>query len=67
MHEADADNPVVTLSDDVVTLRPWSREDAGFIADASAAGRVVSVLEGGYDLEGLANSAAAHVAALMQG
>jgi acetoin utilization deacetylase AcuC-like enzyme len=25
------------------------------------------VLEGGYDLEGLANSAAAHVAALMQG
>src|SRR5204863_9030827 len=37
------------------------------IADASAGGRVVSVLEGGYDLEGLANSAAAHVAALMQG
>ena len=36
------------------------------IADASAQGRVVSVLEGGYDLEGLANSAAAHVAALMQ-
>jgi len=27
----------------------------------------VSVLEGGYDLEGLANSASAHVAALMQG
>jgi len=26
---------VVSLSDDVVTLRPWSREDAGFIADAS--------------------------------
>jgi hypothetical protein len=25
------------------------------------------VLEGGYDLEGLAKSAAAHVAALMQG
>jgi acetoin utilization deacetylase AcuC-like enzyme len=37
------------------------------VADASAGGRVVSVLEGGYDLEGLANSAAAHVAALMQG
>jgi hypothetical protein len=31
-----ADGPVVTLSDDVVTLRPWSRDDAGFIADASA-------------------------------
>ena len=26
---------VVSLSDDVVTLRPWSRDDAGFIADAS--------------------------------
>jgi acetoin utilization deacetylase AcuC-like enzyme len=37
------------------------------VADASAQGRVVSVLEGGYDLEALANSAAAHVAALMQG
>src|SRR5947207_6389810 len=34
--ETDADDPVVTLSDDVVTLRPWSRDDAGFIADASA-------------------------------
>ena len=36
------------------------------VADASAGGRLVSVLEGGYDLEGLANSVAAHVAALMQ-
>jgi acetoin utilization deacetylase AcuC-like enzyme len=37
------------------------------IADASANGRVVSLLEGGYDLQGLANSAAAHVTALMRG
>jgi acetoin utilization deacetylase AcuC-like enzyme len=37
------------------------------IADTSANGRVVSVLEGGYDLDGLANSAAAHVGALMRG
>ena len=37
------------------------------VADASAGGRVVSVLEGGYDLEGLAHSAAAHVTALMRG
>ena len=35
------------------------------IAAKSAKGRVVSVLEGGYSLEGLAESAAAHVAALM--
>jgi acetoin utilization deacetylase AcuC-like enzyme len=45
----------------------WATRKLMEIADASAAGRVVSVLEGGYDLEGLANSAAAHVAALMQG
>src|SRR5207247_1280773 len=36
VRQTDADDPVVTLSDDVVTLRPWSRDDAGFIADACA-------------------------------
>ena len=45
----------------------WATSKLMEIADASAAGRVVSVLEGGYDLEGLAKSAAAHVTALMQG
>ena len=35
------------------------------IAARSAKGRVVSVLEGGYSLEGLAESASAHVGALM--
>jgi acetoin utilization deacetylase AcuC-like enzyme len=45
----------------------WVTRELMEIAQASAKGRVVSVLEGGYDLEGLANSAAAHVAALMQG
>jgi acetoin utilization deacetylase AcuC-like enzyme len=34
------------------------------IADRSAGGRVVSVLEGGYNLAGLASAAAAHVGAL---
>jgi RimJ/RimL family protein N-acetyltransferase len=33
---AHADNPVGTLSDDIVTLRPWSRDDAGFMAEAFA-------------------------------
>jgi len=37
------------------------------VADKHAEGRIVSVLEGGYDLEGLAQSVAAHVGALMQG
>ena len=36
------------------------------IADESCAGRVVSTLEGGYDLDALATSAAAHVAALAE-
>jgi acetoin utilization deacetylase AcuC-like enzyme len=47
-------------------------EDFGWVtrklmdaAYASAGGRVVSVLEGGYDLQGLKDSVAAHVTALM--
>ena len=35
------------------------------VAEPTARGRVVSLLEGGYDLEGLSKSAAAHVAVLM--
>jgi acetoin utilization deacetylase AcuC-like enzyme len=37
------------------------------IARKRSSERVVSVLEGGYDLEGLARSVAAHVTALMEG
>ncbi len=37
------------------------------VADKSAGGRVVSMLEGGYDLEGLSQSVAAHVLTLMRG
>jgi acetoin utilization deacetylase AcuC-like enzyme len=37
------------------------------IADRHAEGRVVSVLEGGYDLKALASSVGVHVQALMQG
>jgi acetoin utilization deacetylase AcuC-like enzyme len=36
------------------------------IADKHAGGRLVSVLEGGYDLDGLASAATAHVQALFQ-
>jgi acetoin utilization deacetylase AcuC-like enzyme len=35
------------------------------VADRSAGGRIVSVLEGGYDLQGLKESAAEHVTALL--
>jgi len=44
----------------------WATRKILEVADASAKGRVVSVLEGGYDLEGLARSVAAHVIALMR-
>jgi acetoin utilization deacetylase AcuC-like enzyme len=37
------------------------------VADKTAEGRLISTLEGGYDLEGLTQSAAAHVMALMHG
>ena len=45
----------------------WATRKIMEVADGCAEGRVVSVLEGGYDLEALANSAAAHVTALMRG
>ena len=43
----------------------WATRRLMAVADKSCNGRVVSLLEGGYDLEGLSRSAAAHVAALM--
>ena len=45
----------------------WATREIMAVAEESAGGRVVSVLEGGYDLEALAGSAAAHVTALMRG
>ena len=45
----------------------WVTKKLMEIADASAKGRVVSMLEGGYDLQGLSRSVAAHVTALMHG
>jgi acetoin utilization deacetylase AcuC-like enzyme len=45
----------------------WATQKLMQIANTSAEGRIVSVLEGGYDLQGLSRSAAAHVTALMRG
>lgn len=45
----------------------WVTRKLMDVADKHAGGRIVSVLEGGYDLEGLARSASAHVMALMRG
>ena len=45
----------------------WMTKRLMDVADEHANGRVVSVLEGGYDLQGLGQSTAAHVRALMRG
>lgn len=45
----------------------WATKRLMELADKRSGGRVVSVLEGGYDLQGLAGSVAAHVTALMRG
>ena len=43
----------------------WATMAVMEIADRRCAGRIVSLLEGGYDLQAIAESTAAHVAALM--
>jgi acetoin utilization deacetylase AcuC-like enzyme len=43
----------------------WITRELMKVADETAAGRVVSVLEGGYSMDGLASGTAAHVRALM--
>ncbi len=45
----------------------WATQKIMDVADQCADGRVVSLLEGGYDLQALGRSAAAHVLALMRG
>jgi len=44
----------------------WATESLTEVARRHANGRIVSMLEGGYDLTGLGQSVAAHVTALMQ-
>jgi acetoin utilization deacetylase AcuC-like enzyme len=43
----------------------WITRELMKIADATCDGRIVSILEGGYSMEGLASGTAAHVRALM--
>jgi acetoin utilization deacetylase AcuC-like enzyme len=45
----------------------WITQKLMELADTCCNGRIVSMLEGGYDLQGLSRSAAAHVTALMRG
>jgi acetoin utilization deacetylase AcuC-like enzyme len=61
-HRAD---PLAGLNWDAGDYR-WLTHAICDLADACCGGRVVSTLEGGYDLSALATSAAAHVAVLME-
>jgi acetoin utilization deacetylase AcuC-like enzyme len=44
----------------------WATRRIMEIAEKTCGGRIVSLLEGGYDLEGLSTSVSAHVATLME-
>jgi acetoin utilization deacetylase AcuC-like enzyme len=62
--DAHRRDPLATLNLDAADFG-WVTRKLMDVADASAGGKVVSVLEGGYDLQGLKESVAAHVTALM--
>ena len=64
--DAHARDPLGALNL-VETDFAWATRALMDVANKTAEGRVVSVLEGGYDLEGLARSVAAHVMTLMTG
>ena len=62
--DAHLQDPLANLSlreEDFV----WATERICDVADQHSGGRVVSTLEGGYDLDALARSAAAHIRTLM--
>jgi acetoin utilization deacetylase AcuC-like enzyme len=60
-HERDPLAGLELVEDDF----QWATEALAGVARTHAKGRIVSMLEGGYDLRGLALSTAAHVKALM--
>jgi len=64
--DAHRDDPLASLQLDE-TDYAWVTQRLMAVADVCCQGRLVSVLEGGYDLEALAASVARHVKALMNG
>ena len=62
--DAHAADPLAAINLDEEDY-DWITGEIAAIAGSHAEGRIVSTLEGGYDLEALAASAGAHVAALM--
>jgi acetoin utilization deacetylase AcuC-like enzyme len=63
--DAHRDDPLAQLQLETEDFT-WISEQLLAIATQHAKGRLVSALEGGYDLDALAASAAAHVRALMK-
>jgi acetoin utilization deacetylase AcuC-like enzyme len=63
--DAHEDDPLAQLALREVDF-VWITEALCDLADTHAGGRVVSILEGGYDLKALAASTAAHVDVLMR-
>ncbi|MBD0273158.1 MAG: histone deacetylase family protein, partial [Acetobacteraceae bacterium] len=63
--DAHADDPLAQLNVDEADYT-WLTERICCAARRHCDGRVVSLLEGGYDLDALANSAAAHLRCLMR-
>jgi len=63
--DAHEDDPLANLRLKEPDFR-WATEQLLNIADAQCDGRVVSMLEGGYDLRSLAGSVAVHVNAMIQ-
>jgi acetoin utilization deacetylase AcuC-like enzyme len=64
--DAHTRDPLANLNM-VETDFAWATAQLMHQADKLCKGRIVSVLEGGYDLEGLSRSVAAHVMTLMRG
>jgi acetoin utilization deacetylase AcuC-like enzyme len=62
-HERDPLGSLRMTADDFA----WVTRELMKSAEKNCQGRLVSVLEGGYDLQGLADSVAAHVGELMKG
>ena len=62
-HKADPLGGLELTEDDFA----WLTKEIVGVAKSACEGRIVSVLEGGYDLSALGASAAAHVKVLMQG
>ncbi len=63
--DAHRDDPLAQLQLDADDFA-WVTRGLMQIADRRCGGRIVSILEGGYDLAALAESTAAHVRALMR-